>query len=92
MSLYFQPIITSNRNDVRTVIEKLDDNEAVLLYVGDDSEPAKLFDSEKRFKEAERAVFNEKKNIKFLFVDKEEELTAMGFTDTIPNHYHLILR
>lgn len=84
--------MTADRNDVRNVIEKLDDNEAVLLYVGDDSNATKLFDSEKKFKEAERAVFSEKKNIKFLFVDKEEELTAMGFADTIPNHYHLILK
>lgn len=84
--------MTSDRNDVRKVIEKLDDNEAVLLYVGDDSDRTKLFESEKRFKLAERTVQNEKKNIKFLFVAKEEELTAMGFADTIPDHYHLILK
>lgn len=74
------------------MIEKLDDNEAVLLYVGDNSDASTQFESEKKFKLAERAVFGEKKNIRFLFVDKEEELKAIGLTDTIPNHYHLILK
>lgn len=90
--MYFEPIIASQRDDVRKVIEKLDDNEAVLLYVGDDFNPAKLFESEKKFKLAERTVFREKKNIKFLFVDKEEQLVAIGLPDTTPDHYHLIMK